>query len=141
MGIPSICQGTRRKGNQSGSLRAWNMENKHKIKIQQTSFIICAIPDLWPAGTQARNNDQRRSLIYLRILPRDRSAQPRLSYANHAMTDQGCQGQVSVPAPRCQPGLTRHPGSAVIPSHSTAQLYSSSTVLNCTLADFRQHAM
>jgi hypothetical protein len=34
-----------------------------------TSLIICPIPDLYPAGTQAQNNDQRRSLTDLIIWP------------------------------------------------------------------------
>jgi hypothetical protein len=37
-------------------------EKKHKQEISLTIFIICPIPDLWPAGTQACNNHRRRSL-------------------------------------------------------------------------------
>jgi hypothetical protein len=46
------------------------MANEHTREILLTSFIICPIPDLWPAGTQARNNNRRRSLTSLRIWPR-----------------------------------------------------------------------
>jgi hypothetical protein len=46
------------------------MENEHRREIQLTSFIICAIPYLWPAGTQARNNNRRWSLTDLRIWTR-----------------------------------------------------------------------
>jgi hypothetical protein len=45
------------------------MANKHTREILLTSFIICPIPDLWPAGIQARNNDQRQSFTNLIILP------------------------------------------------------------------------
>jgi hypothetical protein len=43
------------------------MVNEHTREILLTFFIICPKPDLWPAGTQARNNDRRRSLTSLRI--------------------------------------------------------------------------
>jgi hypothetical protein len=43
------------------------MVNEHTREILLTSFIICPIPDLWPAGTQAQNNDRRLSLTDLRI--------------------------------------------------------------------------
>jgi hypothetical protein len=56
VGTLSICCMTRRGENQTGSLRASNMVNEHTREIMLTSFIICPIP----AGTQARNNDQRR---------------------------------------------------------------------------------
>jgi hypothetical protein len=46
------------------------MANEHTREILLTSFIICPIPYLWPAGTQARNNDRRRSLKNLIIWPR-----------------------------------------------------------------------
>jgi hypothetical protein len=46
------------------------MTNEHTRKILLMSFIICPIPDLWPAGTQARNNDRRRCLTDLIIWPR-----------------------------------------------------------------------
>jgi hypothetical protein len=45
------------------------MANEHTGEILLTSFIICPIPDLWPAGTQARNNDRRQSLTDLMIWP------------------------------------------------------------------------
>jgi hypothetical protein len=45
------------------------MANEHTKEILQMSFIICLIPDLWPAGTQARNNDRRQSLTNLIIWP------------------------------------------------------------------------
>jgi hypothetical protein len=70
VGTPSIGRVTRHRENQTGSLRAWNMANKHTREILLTSFIICPIPDLWPAGTQARNNDWRQSLTDLIIWPR-----------------------------------------------------------------------
>jgi hypothetical protein len=58
---------TRRWEGQTGSLHAWNMENEHTREILLTSFIICPIPDLRPTGTQAQNNDGRRSITDLRI--------------------------------------------------------------------------
>ena len=70
VGTPSICRVTRRGENQTGSLRAWNMANEHTREILLTSFIIRPIPDLWPAGSQARNNDRRRSLTDLTMWPR-----------------------------------------------------------------------
>jgi hypothetical protein len=51
-----MCRVTRCKEGQTGSLRAWNMENEHTNEILLTSFIIFPIPDLCPAGTRARNN-------------------------------------------------------------------------------------
>jgi hypothetical protein len=45
------------------------MANKHTREILLTSFIVCPIPDIWPAGTQARNNDRRQSLTDLVIWP------------------------------------------------------------------------
>jgi hypothetical protein len=63
VGTPSICRMTRNGEDQTGSLRAWNIAKEHAREILLTSFIICPIPDLWPAGTQTRSNDQRRSLI------------------------------------------------------------------------------
>jgi hypothetical protein len=41
------------------------MANKLTREILLTSFIICPIPEQWPAGTQARNNGRRRSLTDL----------------------------------------------------------------------------
>jgi hypothetical protein len=41
------------------------MVNERTRKILLTFFIICQIPDLWPARTQSWNNNQRRSLINL----------------------------------------------------------------------------
>jgi hypothetical protein len=64
-----MCRVTKRKEDQTGPLRTWNMENEHTREILLTSFIVCPIPDLWPTGTQARNNDQRPSFTDLRIWP------------------------------------------------------------------------
>jgi hypothetical protein len=45
------------------------MANEHTREILPMSFIICPIPELWPAGTQVQNNDRRWSLTELMILP------------------------------------------------------------------------
>jgi hypothetical protein len=67
---PSMRQLTRCGEDQTRSLHAWNMENKHSREILPTSFIICPIPNLWPAGTQAQDNDQRWSSTDSRIWTR-----------------------------------------------------------------------
>jgi hypothetical protein len=69
VGTPSTCRMTRHGENQTGSLWAWNMANKHTREILLTSFIICPIPDVWPAGSQAWNNDQRQPLTDLTMRP------------------------------------------------------------------------
>jgi hypothetical protein len=155
-------QVTRHGEDQTGSLRAWNMENEHTRDILLTSFIICPIPDLWPAGTQDQINDQRRYSTDLIIRPRARTSiiyrlQSHLSLLkavlksayletlrSSALLASVSQGQVSTTkAILCLPctdrsrmtrsglcactmtsaGIDRHPGPAVHPSYSTAQLY------------------
>jgi hypothetical protein len=128
------------------------MENEHSREILLTYFIICPIPDLWPAETQARNNNRRRSLTDLRTLPHAPTSimyrlqsDPSLLRAvlrsaylealhSLALLASVSQGQVgltkAIPClpctdrSRCQLGSTRNSGPAVHPSHSTAQLYS-----------------
>jgi hypothetical protein len=43
---------------------------RHTREILLTSFIICPLPDLWLAGSQARNKDRRQSLTNLTMWPR-----------------------------------------------------------------------
>jgi hypothetical protein len=46
------------------------MANEQTREIMLTSFIIYPIPNLWPAGIQARNNDRKLSLSDLITWPR-----------------------------------------------------------------------
>jgi hypothetical protein len=159
---------TRHGEDQTGSLHAKNMENKHTREILLTNFIICPITDLWPAGTQAQNNDRRRSLSDSRIWPcaptlinyRLQSHPSLLSaalrsayladFCSSALLASVFQGQVSLPCTD-QSRMTRSglcvctmtlAGIDLPPgAYSPFKSQYSSTVLLPTKADFRQPVM